>query len=82
MISHTQTRSTGSILAPNNQSGNQRGTTTSTQRTRVLSAGEIANIPRGNALHLDGLAWELLTLTPAHATQPWQALTGPPAPAR
>ncbi len=62
MISHTQTRSTGSILAPNNQSGNQRGTTTSTQRTRVLSPGEIANIPRGNALHLDGLAWELLTL--------------------
>ena len=41
--------------------------TISTQRTRVLSPGEIANIPAGHALHLDGLRWELLTLTPAHS---------------
>ena len=31
----------------------------STQRTRVLSPGEIANIPAGRALHLDGVRWEL-----------------------
>ena len=35
----------------------------STQRTRVLSAGEIANIPAGHALHLDGVRWGLVTLT-------------------
>ncbi len=82
LVSHTQSRSIGSILASTNQGGSQHSTTTSTQRTRVLSPGEIANIPNGHALHLDGLDWELLTLTPAHATQPWQALSGPAASAR
>ena len=53
----------------------KRTHTISTQRTRVLSPGEVANIPAGRGLHLDGLAWELLTLTPAHATEPWQTLT-------
>ncbi len=83
VVSRTQSRSTGSILAgATSGSGTQRGTTISPQRTRVLSPGEIANIPAGRALHLDGLAWELLTLTPAHTTDPWRTLTGPPSPAR
>ncbi len=51
------------------------GQTFSTQRTKVLSPGEIANIPAGRALHLDGVSWELLTLTPAHAAEPWRTLT-------
>lgn len=50
-------------------------TTYSTQRTRVLSPGEVANIPTGHALHLDGVRWELLTLTPAHVAEPWRTLT-------
>jgi type IV secretion system protein VirD4 len=54
-------------------------TTTSTQRTRRLSPGEIAGIPAGKALHLDGLAWELVTLTPAHVVEPWRTLTTPAA---
>jgi type IV secretory pathway TraG/TraD family ATPase VirD4 len=49
--------------------------TTSTQRQRVLSPGEIANLPTGHGLHLDGLAWELLTLVNAHRDQPWTTLT-------
>ena len=49
--------------------------TYSTQRTRVLSPGEIANIPAGRALHLDGVKWELVTLTPAHIREPWRTLT-------
>ena len=57
----------------------QRSTTVSTQRTRVLSAGEVANVPAGRGLHLDGLAWELLTLTPAHQTEPWKTLIAAPA---
>ena len=39
----------------------------STQRNRVLSPGEVANIPGGKALHLDGVRWELVTLTAVHA---------------
>jgi type IV secretory pathway TraG/TraD family ATPase VirD4 len=48
--------------------------TTSTQRTRVLSPGEIAGIPAGRALHLNGVEWELLTQTPAHASEPWKTI--------
>jgi type IV secretory pathway TraG/TraD family ATPase VirD4 len=54
-----------------------RGRTVSTQRTRVLSPGEIANIPTGHGLHLDGLRWQLLTITPAYAAEPWKSLTTP-----
>jgi type IV secretion system protein VirD4 len=50
-------------------------TTTSAQRQRVLSPGDVANIPAGRALHLDGLAWELLTLVAAHRDEPWATLT-------
>jgi type IV secretory pathway TraG/TraD family ATPase VirD4 len=53
----------------------RRTQTVSTQRTRILSPGEVANIPAGKGLHLDGLAWELVTLTPAHATEPWKTIT-------
>jgi type IV secretory pathway TraG/TraD family ATPase VirD4 len=49
--------------------------TTTTQRTRVLSPGEIANIPAGHALYLDGVQWQLLTMTLAHETEPWKSLT-------
>ena len=42
--------------------------TISTQRQRVLSPGEIANIPAGHALHLDGLAAGSCSRSPrAHA---------------
>jgi type IV secretion system protein VirD4 len=51
------------------------GHTVSTQRTRVLSPGEIANIAQGQALHLDGVRWEWITLTPAHSSDPWRTLT-------
>lgn len=57
----------------------QRSRTVTTQRTRVLSPGEVANIPAGRALHLDGLQWELLTLTPAFRDEPWRTLTTLPA---
>jgi len=53
----------------------QRSYSHSTQRTRVLSPGEIANIPAGHALHLDGVRWELVTLTPFHAARaPFEAV--------
>jgi len=52
--------------------------TVSTQRTRVLSPGELANIPAGRALHLDGVQWELITLTLAHSSEPWRTITAIP----
>jgi type IV secretory pathway TraG/TraD family ATPase VirD4 len=67
----------GSPFSPAAQRQNTR--TVSTQRTRVLSPGEIARLPQGKALHLDGLRWELLELTPAHRTEPWRTLIGLPA---
>jgi type IV secretory pathway TraG/TraD family ATPase VirD4 len=61
--------------APTGPLGARRAQTFSTQRQRVLSPGEVAGIPFGRALHLDGVAWELLTVTPAHGSEPWRALT-------
>jgi type IV secretory pathway TraG/TraD family ATPase VirD4 len=49
--------------------------TVSTQRTRVLSAGEVAGILASRALHLDGTDWELVTLVAAHRDEPWRTLT-------
>jgi type IV secretory pathway TraG/TraD family ATPase VirD4 len=55
--------------------GTHRSFSHSTQRTRVLSPGEVANIPAGHGLHLDGVRWELVTLTPTHARySPLQAV--------
>jgi type IV secretion system protein VirD4 len=52
--------------------------TVSTHRQRVLPPGDIANIPAGHGLYLDGLSWQLLKLTPAHQTEPWRTLTSTP----
>jgi type IV secretion system protein VirD4 len=82
VVSHTRPNTgllRGVVGGPS--SASRPTTTVSTQRTRVLSPGEIANIPAGGALHLDGVHWELLALTPAHAVEPWRTLTATPAPA-
>ncbi len=50
--------------------------TVSIQRQRVISPGEVANVPGGRALHLDGVRWELVRLTPAYAQEPWRSLIG------
>jgi type IV secretory pathway TraG/TraD family ATPase VirD4 len=49
--------------------------TVTTQRQRVLSPGDVANIPAGHALYLDGLNWQLLTLARAYRDDPWRTLT-------
>jgi type IV secretory pathway TraG/TraD family ATPase VirD4 len=68
VLSTTRTRTPQSFLP-------HHGHTLSIQRQRILSPGEIANIPPGRALYLDGVAWELLQLTPAHVTEPWRTLS-------
>jgi hypothetical protein len=69
LVSTTKGRQPGTWLSESTSR------TFSTQRQRVLAPGEIANIPAGQALYLDGLSWELLTLTPAHVNEPWRTLT-------
>lgn len=56
-----------------------RGHSIATQRQRVLSPGEVANIPARHALHLRGVRWELVRLTPAHVCEPWRSLITPSA---
>src|ERR1019366_1494274 len=55
----------------------KKSRTVSTQRTRLLSPGDVAGIPADRGLHLDGTRWELLTLTAAHRDEPWRRLTTP-----
>ncbi|HTX11966.1 MAG TPA: type IV secretory system conjugative DNA transfer family protein [Solirubrobacteraceae bacterium] len=73
VVAHT--RPQVGLFSPGGDNIPHRTRTVSTQRTRVLSPGEIANIPAGRALHIDGVKWELLTLTPAYSTEPWRTLT-------
>lgn len=77
MVAHTrpQTSFIGALL--DDRPLQRNSMTYSTQRTRVLSPGEIANIPAGEALHLEGVRWELVQLTPAHRAEPWRTLTTP-----
>lgn len=49
-------------------------TSYSTQRQRVLSPGEIANLPSGHALFVQGVRWWLVQLTPYYAINPWPAV--------
>jgi type IV secretion system protein VirD4 len=56
----------------------QWGHTYSTQRTRVLSPGEIAKLPAGRLLHLDGVRWELLGLDTPQAEAQRRAALLPP----
>lgn len=81
VVSTTTTRSSGFWWGSQGQGlpAKQTGRTVSTQRQRVLSPGEIAGIPAGRALHLDGVAWQLLALTPAHRTEPWRTIIAGPA---
>ncbi len=68
VVPHPTTRRARGLLS-GTAGSRARARPYSTQRTRVLSPGEIANIPAGRALHLDGVRWELVTLTPAHTTR-------------
>jgi type IV secretion system protein VirD4 len=43
-----------------------------TQRQRVLTPGEIAKLPPGRALLLQGTDWELVRLTKWYESEPWK----------
>ena len=52
-----------------------------TQRQRVLSPGDIAKLPPGQALLLRGAEWRLIGLTSWYETEPWKR-AAPPFPER
>ena len=51
-----------------------------TQRQWVLTPGEIARLPDGQGLLLQGADWQLLGLTPWHRSEPWKTIAGTRAP--
>ncbi|HEX5308061.1 MAG TPA: type IV secretory system conjugative DNA transfer family protein [Solirubrobacteraceae bacterium] len=50
----------------------------STRRQRVLSPGEVARLPAGRALYLQGVNWGLVGLTPWHSVWPWAQIGAGP----
>ncbi|MGH2879646.1 MAG: type IV secretory system conjugative DNA transfer family protein [Solirubrobacteraceae bacterium] len=48
----------------------------STRRQRVLAPGDVARLPAGRALHLQGTRWGLIRLTPWHRAWPWARVGG------
>jgi type IV secretion system protein VirD4 len=45
-----------------------------TQRQRVLTPGEIAHLPHGHGLLLQGADWQPIRLTKWHDTEPWRTI--------
>jgi type IV secretion system protein VirD4 len=56
--------------------GSSEGTSYQTHRQRTLPPGEIAQLPEGCALYLEGAAYRLIELTPWYERQPWSAIAG------
>lgn len=50
-----------------------------TQRQRVLTPGDIAGLPKGHALLLQGMDWQLVQVTNWRETEPWLTIAGPDA---
>ncbi len=53
--------------------------TYNTQRQRVLSPGEIAKLPHGRGLLLEGADWRTIRLTPWYESEPWRRIGRPAA---
>lgn len=70
--SNSQTYDRHHLSASSSNAG--QSTTHSLQRQRVLSPGEIADIPAGHLLMLCGVQWWLLDLTPYYAQDPWPSV--------
>jgi type IV secretory pathway TraG/TraD family ATPase VirD4 len=55
---------------------NTQGTSVHTHRQPTLSPGDIATIPTGYALLLQGTSWRLIRATPSHTTPPFDRVIG------
>jgi type IV secretion system protein VirD4 len=74
VVSHNVGRSSSEKLWAPGPATHSDGVSYSTVRQRVLSPGEIAQLPEGHGLLLRGTRWELLRLTPWHSSEPWRTL--------
>jgi type IV secretion system protein VirD4 len=66
-----QTEKTDEWFGPHNHSNS---VSYQTHRQRILTPGDIAQLPNGNALLLRGAAWGLIQLTPWHQYEPWTSI--------
>jgi type IV secretion system protein VirD4 len=74
VVSHSLGRSrSGALFSPGPPTDSEN-VSYSTVRQRVLSPGEVARLPEGQALLLRGTRWELLRLAPWHSSEPWRTL--------
>jgi type IV secretion system protein VirD4 len=74
LVSYTSGRSQSEKLLFPGPGTRSESVTYSTSRQRVLSPGEVARLPRGHGLLLQGTRWGLLRLAPWHRTQPWRTI--------
>jgi type IV secretory pathway TraG/TraD family ATPase VirD4 len=76
VVSHSLGRSrSGTLFSPGPPTDSEN-VSYSTVRQRVLSPGDVARLPEGQALLLRGTRWELLRLAPWHSSEPWRTLAG------
>jgi type IV secretion system protein VirD4 len=79
LISHTlgRSRQDGLFPAPGTRT---ESVTYQTQRQRTLPPGDVARLPSGRGLLLEGTGWGLVRLAPWYRTQPWIAVAGAESP--
>jgi type IV secretory pathway TraG/TraD family ATPase VirD4 len=83
VVSRTRGHTRGDLFSTGPDSGSSWSVSTSTVRQRVLSPGDIAQLPSGHGLLLEGARWRLVELSPWHSCEPWRTLAGDePAPTR
>jgi type IV secretion system protein VirD4 len=75
LVSHTLGRSETKEFFEPRRPTDTESVSYHTQRQRVLSPGEIARLPPGRGLLLQGTSWGLIRTTPWHRTEPWAGIT-------
>ncbi len=76
VVSRTRGRSQSGWIRSDDPGTSSWSVSTSTVRQRVLSPGDIAQLPGGHGLLLEGARWRLLELAPWHSCEPWRTLAG------
>jgi type IV secretory pathway TraG/TraD family ATPase VirD4 len=77
LVSHSLGRSRQDGLFPPPGTSTE-SVTYHTQRQRTLPPGDVARLPSGRGLVLQGTRWSLVRLTPWFKTEPWVTVGGAP----
>jgi type IV secretion system protein VirD4 len=78
LVSHTLGRSESKEFLEPRRPTETESVTYHTQRQRTLSPEEIARLPPGRGLLLQGTRWGLIRMTPWHRTEPWVSVASVP----